>query len=156
MDDVKLLLAQAIRSEIEACEFYDGLAKAVKNLLLRERLEFLSVEESKHEDFLRRLFTQKFGENPVVPDETPVPSPRYVPGEKTPISELLSGAMEAERAAEEFYMRLARSFSSPDAALLEYLALMERGHFHILEAEREIALHFEDYETINPFFHIGA
>jgi len=156
MEDTKLLLGQAIRSEIEAREFYKGLSASVKNLLLRERLEFLSAEEAKHEDFLRRLFAQKFGEEPVVPDETPIPSPRYVPGEKTPISDLLAEAMEAERAAEDFYRKLARSFPGPEAALMEYLALMERGHFHILEAERDMALHFEDYETVNPLFHIGA
>lgn len=156
MEDIRLLLGQAIRSEIEAREFYRGLSDSVKNLLLRERLDFLSAEEAKHEDFLRRLFAQKFGGEPPVPDKTPVPSPRYVPAEKTPISELLAQAMDAERAAEDFYRKMARSFPGPEAGLIEYLALMERGHFHILEAERELALHFEDYETVNPLFHIGA
>ncbi|MGB9589797.1 MAG: hypothetical protein ACPL68_02830 [Candidatus Hydrothermia bacterium] len=43
-----------------------------------------------------------------------------------------------------------------EKALLEYLALMERSHFYILEAEREMALHFEDYDAVNPMFHMGA
>lgn len=141
---------------MDAREFYTALAGGIKNLLLMERLEFLAKEEEKHEDFLRRLFAQKFKEEPVVPVETPVPSSRYVPGEKTPISDLLAGAMDAERAAEEFYRDMSNLLLGEEKALLEYLALMERGHFHILEAERELALHFEDYEAVNPLFHMGA
>jgi rubrerythrin len=156
MENIRILLGQAIRSERDANGFYASLAGGVKNLLLKERLLFLAGEEEKHEGFLTRLYRDKFGEEPIVPETTPVPSPKYVPGEKTPISELLAGAMEAERAAEEFYLNLSNLLAGEEKALLEYLALMERGHFHILEAEREIALHFEDYEAVNPFFHIGA
>lgn len=154
--EIKILFGQAIRSEQEAREFYASLAGGIRNLLLAERLVFLASEESKHEDFLRRLFVQKFKEEPFIPDKTPVPSPRYVPGEKTPISDLLKGAMDAERASEEFYLNLAKSLSGEESILLEYLAMMERSHFHILEAEREIAMRFEDYEVVNPLFHIGA
>ncbi len=155
-DDIKILLGQAIRSEIGAREFYEGLANAVKNLLLKERLVFLAGEEEKHERFLVGFYRDKFGQEPVVPETSPVPSPRYVPGEKTPISELLAEAMEAEQAAEEFYRDMSNLLAGEEKALLEYLALMERAHFHILEAERDIALHFEDYEAVNPFFHMGA
>jgi rubrerythrin len=155
-DDIKILLGQAIRSEIDAREFYTGLAGRVKNLLLKERLVFLASEEEKHESFLMGFYRDKFREEPVVPETSPVPSPRYVPGEKTPISDLLAEAMEAEQAAEEFYRDMSNLLLDEEKALLGYLALMERGHFHILEAEREMALHFEDYDAVNPMFHMGV
>jgi len=155
-NDIKILLGQAIRSEMDARSFYTALAGGIKNLLLKERLLFLASEEEKHEGFLRGLYRNRFGEEPAVPETTPVPSPRYVPGEKTLISDLLAGAMEAEKAAEEFYLNLSNLLSGEEKALLEYLALMERGHYYILEAEREMALHFEEYEAVNPLFHIGA
>jgi len=155
-EEKKTLLGQAIRSEIDSGEFYSAVANAVKNLLLVERMKFLANEEHKHEDFLRALYKKTFKEEPLVPDTTPVPTPKFVPGEKTRFSDLFTEAMQAEWDTSRFYLDLSKHFSGEEAKLLQYLSMMEMGHYQILETEREMALQFEDYENVNPLFHIGA
>ena len=157
MEDIKTLLGQAIRSEIDAAVFYNSVADAVRNLLLKERMRFLAQEEKKHEAFLRRIYEHRFpGEEIIVPETTPVPSPSFEPSENTQFSQLFSEAMEAEKAAHDFYMQLASRFSGEHAQILKYLAMMEMGHYQILETEREMALNVESYENYDPGIHMGV
>ncbi len=159
MKDLKELLLAALRAEMDSKAFYEGLAGRVKNFMLKDRLNFLAGEEEKHRRYFYNLLEAKFpGEEIVPPSTTPVPLPRLeLPHEKVPISELLWQAMQAEKAAEEFYTELAAQFDeeSQERSMTLYIAAMERGHYRLLEQEREVALRFEEADFTWPMTHVG-
>ncbi len=159
MKDLKELLLAALRAEIDSRNFYEGLAGRVKNFLLKDRLNFLAGEEEKHRRYFQSVLESRFpGEEIVPPSVTPVPIPRLeLPHEMVPISELLWQAMQAEKAAEEFYTEIAKHFEegSQEQKMTLYIAAMERGHYRLLEQERESALKFEDADFTWPMTHVG-
>jgi rubrerythrin len=73
------------------------------------------------------------------------------------ISKILQEAMEAEKAAHDFYIGIAERFDKkPDIRkMLHYIASMEMGHFRILEIEKENAEKFEGYNIEWPLMHVG-
>ncbi len=157
MKDIREVLEHAIKSEIEAQEHYGALAERVRNPLLKERLLFLKTEEERHERFLRDAFEAKYpGEEPNLPGKSAVPGPAVEVRPGKPLTEILEEAIEAEIAASEFYASWAEKAQDERVKrLLEYLSAMERSHRAILEAERELAAKFEDYEAYDPGFHLG-
>jgi rubrerythrin len=156
---MKDMVLSAIKSEVDAKAVYVALAEGVKNAYLKGRLSFLAEEEEKHRDYLEGLYRRKFeGADPVLPDRTPVPLPEVrIPQERVPISTVFSQAMEAERAASEFYSAFADLLSDDQEArdVLRHFSRMEMGHYNILETEREAAITFEDYEEMWPMMHSG-
>lgn len=153
------LILTAMKSEIEARDFYKGIADKVKNFLLKDRLIFLSNEEEKHRGVFERIFKEKFpGREIVLPKENPVPLPELkIETEKVPLSEVFWIAMQAEKSAHDFYVSLSNRFSadSMERKMLLYIASMEMGHYQLLQTERENALKFEDYDIIFSMTHIG-
>ena len=156
---VKELYLAAMRSEIDARAVYRGLAGRIKNAYLRDRLLFLAGEEEKHRRHLMGLYKREFGRGRVaVPASTPVPLPKMKPPERgTPVSEVIEAAMEAERAAMDFYTSFAARFErgSEQARALSYLAQMELGHYKLLETERELMVREEWFDTEWPMMHVG-
>lgn len=156
---LKDLLLTAVRSEIEARDFYDNLAGTVNNYFLKDRLKFLSAEEEKHREAFEKLFRQHFPEQPLtIPEKSPVPLPELkIEKETLPISEVFLVAMQAEKAAHDFYTAISSHFPSESEQhrLLLYIASMEMGHYHLLNLERENALRTEDFEVTLPMVHIG-
>jgi rubrerythrin len=75
----------------------------------------------------------------------------------TPISQVFEQAMSAEKFSEDFYLSLAERFAGDQKVkqMLLYIANMERGHYYLLEIERENAKIFEAYEEVLPAIHIG-
>jgi len=159
MMGLKDLLLAALKAEIDSKTFYEGLSSRVKNFLLKDRLRFLAGEEEKHRRYFQSLLEEKFpGEEIVPPPSTPVPLPSLeLPSEEVPLSEVLWQAMQAEKAAEEFYTQLAEQFApeSQEKKMLIYIAAMERGHYRLLDQEREIALRFEEADFAWPMTHLG-
>lgn len=157
--NVEDLLLAAIKSEIEAREFYRNLSDGVKNYMLKDRLKFLSDEEEKHKIFFETLFQKEFpNEEMVLPRESPVPLPELrITDENVPLSEILWKGMQAEKAAYDFYNGLASRFKDNQEAAkaLSYIALMEMGHYKLLEVEKENAKEFEDVDFEWPMMHIG-
>jgi len=152
------LLLAAIKSEVEAEEVYSKLADRVKNSFLKERLRFLATEELKHREYIEGLYRHKIGKNEIVlPDKTPVPLPEIVIGdENEPISLVLESAMEAEKAAKEFYEALSERFEDAKTGnMLRVLAKMEEGHYNLLNQELANARMFEEYDTAWPMMHVG-
>jgi rubrerythrin len=154
------LMLTALKSEIEAKGAYSRLSDGVKNFVLKERLNFLAGEEEKHRQFFERLFQKSYPDKELVIPEgrSPVPLPELkIDTENIPLSEVLESAMEAEMAAHDFYIGLADRFEDrPDVKkMLLYIASMERGHFKILEIERDNAKKFEDYDSEWPMMHVG-
>jgi len=158
--EMKDLVVSALKSEVEAEKLYMKLASRISNFMLKDRMEFLAKEENKHARFFADLHKKLFGEDSVdLPEHTPVPLPEVtIDGDDQPISDVLAMAMEAERAASDFYTSWAERYEteaadasgdpyvhSPDKMrkMLLYIASMELGHFKLLEIERDKAMDFE-------------
>ena len=154
------LIVAAVKAETEAKGVYGKLASGVKNAYLKEKLQYLADEEEKHRAFMEDLYKSKFpGKTLVLPDESPVPMPEIeIRDEGMDLSEVLESAMEAEKAARDFYHELSKKFGAePETKqTLEYFASMEWGHYKLLEIEKENALHIESYNEYWPMMHIGG
>lgn len=153
------LLLTALKSEIEARDFYQSLAGPIKNYFLKDRILFLSAEEEKHRQAVENMYHQQFpGQKLVLPEKSPVPLPELkLEKETMPVSEVFFVAMRAEKAAHDFYLEISRHFQpeSEQHKLLHYIASMEMGHYHLLNLERENALRTEDFEVTLPMVHVG-
>lgn len=156
---LKDLLLTALKSEIEARDFYKDLAGPIENYFLKDRILFLSAEEEKHRQAVENMYRQQFpGQELVLPGKSPVPLPGLkIEKETMPVSEVFWVAMQAEKAAHDFYVEISRHFQpeSEQHKLLLYIASMEMGHYHLLNLERENALRTEDFEVTLPMVHVG-
>lgn len=84
-----------------------------------------------------------------------VPLPRVDINQEN-ISDILGQAMEAELAAERFYMAMAEKMEKEShVRIMEYLARMEWRHYHMLKSEMETMKVMEDSMEYNEFMHIG-
>jgi len=166
MKDMKLrkyaladLLLAAVKSEIESQAVYKRVAQRVKNAFLKERLEFLALEEDKHQRALEDLFRQRFpGRALAVPEKPVVPLPEIrFKDEMAPLSEIIIQAMRAERAAHDFYLQLADLFADdPEKKnLLLYFSMMEMGHYKLLDLEKGSLERLEEYGEEQELIHVG-
>ena len=66
-------------------------------------------------------------------------------------------AMEAEKAASDFYLALAEMYKRDEETgkVLRYLSAMETGHYRLLEIEKEELDREGDYEIEWELMHIG-
>lgn len=144
---VETLIGMAVRAEIDANKIYSNLADQVANPLLKEKFTLLALEESKHKTILEKLFSRLLpGEEIQIPgktDETLLPSIQMSPSSS--LVDILHQAMEAEKAAENFYLSLSGRVQKPQKEILEYLAKVEKSHYHMLHSEYILAQEFEDY-----------
>ena len=166
MKDMKLkkyaladLLLAAIKSEIDSQAVYSRVARLVKNAFLKERLEFLALEESKHQKALEGLFGQRFpGQALAIPARPVVPLPTVsFRDEQVPLSGIIAQAMKAEKASHDFYLQLADLFADdPERRnLLLYFSMMEMGHFKLLDLEKESLERLEEFGQEQEFIHVG-
>ncbi len=156
--DLEDLLLSAIKSEVESSTLYLKIAKKTKNGLLQDKLEFLSKEEDKHRLFVEDVYKNHFPDKEIkLPKETPVPSPEIEINDDMPVSKLLKNAMKAEEHAQDFYESLAERFESGSKIhnTLLYFADMEKGHYKILEMEKESMERFEEADVYWPMTHVG-
>ncbi|NIM90794.1 MAG: hypothetical protein GTO17_07590 [Candidatus Aminicenantes bacterium] len=144
---VETLIGMAVRAEIDANKIYSTLADQLSNPLLKEKFSLLAFEENKHKTILENLFAELFlGEEIQIPDKTDqalLPSIQMSPSSS--LVDILSQAMEAEKAAENFYLSLSARVQKPQKEILEYLAKVEKSHYHMLHSEYVLAQEFEDY-----------
>ncbi len=154
------LILTALKSEIDSQEIYNRLAEKTKNIMLKDRFEFLAGEEVKHRDYLEDLYNGKFPDRKLtIPEESPVPLPEITLEGDPSLPEVIKQAMEAEKAAAEFYRGMADSFEGKDLQAvkktLHYFAQMEEGHYDLLKTEREKAEEFETRDETWDMIHIG-
>jgi len=153
------LFLSAIKSEVESNKLYTKLAKKIKNGLLQDKLEFLAKEEEKHKKFIEDEYQNHFPDKKIIlPKVTPVPLPEInIKDENTPISKILISAMQAEKAAQEFYKSFADRFEAGTKInhTLKYFSDMELGHYKLLEIEKESMERFEEADVYWPMVHIG-
>jgi rubrerythrin len=152
------LLLVAIKSEEESKQFYKKLTKKTKNGLLQDKLEFLANEEEKHRQFVEDVYMNHFPDRDIkIPSISPVPLPVIEFKKDMPLSKLLYEAMTAEMAASDFYVSLAKKFEEGTKLhnTLLYFADMEKGHYKILETEKESMERFEEADVYWPMVHAG-
>jgi rubrerythrin len=144
---VGTLIGMAVRAEIDSHQIYSNLADQVSNPLLKAKFTLLALEESKHKTILEKLFARLFpGEEIQIPektDEALLPSFQMSPSSS--LVDILHQAMEAEKAAENFYISLSERIQKPQKEIIEYLAKVEKSHYYMLHSEYILAQEFEDY-----------
>ena len=153
------LFQAAIRSEQESTRVYARLAAMVKNIFLKEKLEYLAKEEEKHTAALMYEFIAHFpNEEMIIPERSPVPLPEIlIPDENVQLSEVIDSAIKAEIAARDFYLSMKDLFPEDDSIrkTLDFFAAMENAHFTLLSIERENLARFEEYDTYWDVMNIG-
>ncbi|MBN1226934.1 MAG: ferritin family protein [Deltaproteobacteria bacterium] len=154
------LLLTAIKSEIDSRQTYLDTATKIKNALLKEKLSFLASEEEKHKDIIEGIYSEEFsGKKVSIPETSPVPLPEIkIIDEMMPITEIFSMAMDAEKAAHDFYMEMSKLYEENLRIknTIEYIATMELGHYKLLEIEKQNMKKFEDFDVYSPMLHVGA
>ena len=156
MANLKELLEMALRAEIYSNNIYNEYSESVKNSILKEKFKFLANEESKHKVLIENIIKMKFpGEEITVPESTEVPLPVIKISENDPISKLLIQAMNVEKETSKFYENIAKNLDYETGALMRYLSAVEMSHYYFLEAEKELALRFEDYDQYFEMMHVG-
>ncbi len=151
------LFFTAIKAEVDSREVYSIMAGITHNAFLKDRFEFLAGEEEKHRSFLTQQYEVQFPKKAMLlPDVSPVPLPE-IDVKNSQISDILQQAMNAERAACDFYLSFAKFVKSNKALAmtLGYFARMEESHYQILKQELEAAEEFESYDDFNPGMHLG-
>jgi len=153
------ILPKAIKSEIEAYQFYDQLEKIVETNILKKKLNFLKGEEKKHEKLLRKIFKTNFPKEKIIlPEKGFVPLPAIDMIKKLSLEALLEAAMEAEEASEKFYRENSIAITDENSKrLLIYLASMEKSHYQILKTEYDLLTSFSSYDAYKKFSleHLG-
>ena len=156
--DLEELFLAAMKSELESNKLYLKMAKKTKNGLLEDKLKFLANEEEKHRLYIEDIYKNHFPENKIIiPKSSPVPLPEIKISEDLPLSKLLNEAMNAEQIASEFYKSLADRFEEGTKLnnTLLYFSDMEKGHYRILEMEKESMERFEEGDVYWPMVHAG-
>lgn len=104
---VEQALGMALKSEVESADVYKKLKKVVKNVVMRDKLQFLIGEEKKHQKVVEELFHKMFPDKKIVDSgKSLVPRLSVALGEENSVVDLLELAMEAEKMFEEFYENL--------------------------------------------------
>lgn len=152
------LFGTAIKAEIEAQEVYSRIKEHTENLVLKDKMGFLTGEEKRHEHILRGLFKKQFpDQKPSVPEETVAPVPAWHPEKGDEVSTILQAAMQTEEDAKNFYLDMSKRVEDPEVrSMLGYLAAMEQTHYHLLETEFHAAKDIEYYDRFDPAVHWGA
>ena len=156
--DLEELLLAAIKSEVESEDLYLNISKKTKNGLLSDKLKFIANEEKKHKLFIEDIYRNHFPRKKIVlPKKSPVPLPKILITEDMSVNKLLKIAMNAENNASDFYKSLSDYFEegSKIQNTLIYFSDMEKGHYKILELEKEIMDRFEEADIYWPMVHAG-
>ncbi len=155
------LLIAAAKAEVNSREVYEYLSENTKTFVVSDRFRFLADEEQKHEEFIRTLYQKIFdGSDMNLDEETPLPIPFIKYDEQSDESEIIEQAMEAEIAARDFYLKIAKKaederYEDEVVQTMKYLAGMEQNHYYILESELERIKEFETFDEYFPQMHMG-
>lgn len=144
---IKDLMGYAIRSEMDSNKAYTELSDRVSNQLLKEKFRWLAFEENKHKEILLQLHKVLLPNQPIQipekPSEELFKSINVQPS--TSLLDILLQAMESEKLAEDFYVRLADRVEGGQNRLLLYLSKVEHSHYLMLKTEYDAVQDFEDY-----------
>lgn len=136
----KKLLGYSIEGEEAAKNVYMELSDKMSGLVA-DRFKQLAEDEGLHKKELLKLHESEFGSrNYEVPEGEDLPPHE---GELIEIEDVqnlvdaINKSMTAENNAYELYNKLAER-NEEHSALFEYIAIMEKGHYESLKAERSL------------------
>ena len=139
MEDI---LGMAVRTELQAHNFYKNLAEKVANLDVKKKILSLAADELRHKEIMEGLYRKTLGKEPVdipakgVPDILRAIAALQI-SNKTQVLEVLDMAIEAEAIAAKFYHHGADISTDPKMrGIFEELEREEDGHFNYLTSER--------------------
>lgn len=140
----KELVGYSIEGEQAAHDGYMSLSKKLEGLASK-KFKSLAEDEKRHKEELLKLHKMEFGDKDyVVPDVEGLPPHEgvFVKEIKTVrnLIEAVDRAMKAEDDAYELYSHLSKR-KEKYRTLFKYIALMEKGHYESLKAEKYL------YET---------
>jgi rubrerythrin len=146
----------AVRSEMDAADFYSRLYERVKNELLRGKLKFLIFEEEKHRKILEKLFSQRFSEKELqVPERSFLPPIAADVDDEASVLDLFNAALRAEKTSEEYYKEAGeKAEDETSRKILTYLSRVERSHYFAIQSEIDLLQKFPDYYNVEDF-HFG-
>ncbi|SDU18133.1 ferritin family protein [Desulfobacula phenolica] len=133
LEKYKQVISDAIKGEIEAKNFYEKVAKRIKDAYLKELFEQFSREEGKHEKILIRVLTEEkmdtsffdYEKDFKVSETIAMP----VVNEEMDLKSAVGIAMKNEEIAMKKYMTLAENCDDEQLKKIFLdLAAMERNH----------------------------
>ncbi len=150
------ILAVAVRSEVDAADFYSRLLGRIKNALLRQKLKFLIFEEKKHRQILERLFSQRFPDKDLkLPKKSFLPPIKAALNDKASVLDLFKAALQIEKTSEQFYKEAGeKAGEGSSQKILAYLSRVERSHYFMVKSEIDLLEKFPDYYDVEAF-HFG-
>ncbi len=140
LEKYKQVISDAVQNEIEAKEFYDKIARQIKDDYLKELFEGFSKEEAKHEQILKRILNHdkiqvsqfNFETDFKVAETIEMPEVN----EEMDLKNAIGLAMKNEEIAMNNYTILADSCDDSELkAVFLDLAAMERGHKNLMEVK---------------------
>ena len=132
MDDFREIIEFAIRSEVEAKEYYLHVAGKTNNEMVKKLFLEFAEEEADHEKLLTNILANneaslKFKKTQDYKLSETIPDPDM--SGKVTMADIIAVAMKREERAMNMYLNLAKDSSSEKAKeLFMGLADMERGH----------------------------
>ena len=140
LEKYKQVISDAVQNEIEAKEFYDKIARQIKDDYLKELFEGFSKEEAKHEQILKGILRHdkiqisqfNFETDFKVAETIEMPEVN----EKMDLKNAIGLAMKNEEIAMKNYTILADSCDDPELKTVFLdLAAMERSHKNLMEVK---------------------
>lgn len=133
-------LEVAIQREIKSKYMYQMMARFAKTTHLKNKLEFLALEEKNHWDNLEDLYKKISGKKGDFESLVSYPQEEKAKGmAEMEMTELLKIAIAKESEANGFYVDLARSTDDQGMRdLFNYLAEEEITHRRMLEVEMRL------------------
>jgi rubrerythrin len=136
------VLGMAVRTEMQAHNFYSNLAGKIGNLDVKKKILSLAADELRHKGIMEGLYRKTLGKEPNdlpskgVPDILRAIAALQV-NDKTQVLHVLDMAIEAEAIAAKFYHHGAQiSTDTKMRMAFEELEREEDGHFNYLTSER--------------------
>lgn len=137
-DTMKSSLEEAIYREIGARDFYGKISETITNPEGKDLFAKLSSDEDGHRETLSSWYGRLFGEFKAEDDKLRDSEIKgFEVSERTGAMEALDIAIEAESRAADFYDKRAGEVEDVELKkLFLELSEVEKGHFNLLEAER--------------------
>ncbi len=133
LDQYKQVISDAIQAEVDAKEFYENVAKRIKDAYLKELFEGLAAEEANHERILSNILNKEtmditffnFEDDFHVAETIAMPAVN----EKMNLKDAIGIAMKNEELAMKNYTALAENCADSQLkSVFLDLAAMERSH----------------------------
>ena len=134
-------LGIAIYNEQAAYDFYRALEDTIENEGGRNKFKFLAEDEKRHRQLLEERYEKESNGRTFVFDTVRAKKVDVTVDSQASAIDAVDLALEAEKAASEFYKHAAETTKDEDGKrMFESLAEDEEDHYETLQAEREALL----------------